>query len=64
MLGLVGEFRSSHVAYIAPQAAGSSWYLYSFLAPTSDNEPGLGSALNVIDELVSTLEQQIQPGQW
>jgi predicted esterase len=63
ILGLAREFQVDDVAYLAPQAAGSTWYPYSFLAPMSENEPGLGSALKVIAGLVSTLErQQVPPG--
>jgi predicted esterase len=55
MLGLADELRTSDVAYLAPQAAGHTWYPYSFLAPIAQNEPGLSSALallaRVIDEL-------------
>jgi predicted esterase len=64
ILGLAREFQVDDVAFLAPQAAGSTWYPYSFLAPISENEPGLGSALRVIGGLVSTLErQQVPPGQ-
>ena len=33
------------VAYLAPQAAGNTWYPYSFLMPMEQNEPHLSSAL-------------------
>jgi predicted esterase len=63
ILGLAGEFEVDDVAYLAPQAAGSTWYPYSFLSPMSENEPGLSSALKVIGGLVSMLEQQqVPPG--
>jgi predicted esterase len=63
ILGLAREFQTNDVAYLAPQAAGSTWYPYSFLAPMSENEPGLSSALNVIGGLMSMLErQQVPPG--
>ncbi|HMJ84803.1 MAG TPA: hypothetical protein VK504_16595 [Vicinamibacterales bacterium] len=45
ILGLAHQFRASDIAYVAPQAAGSTWYPYSFLAPIAQNEPWLGSAL-------------------
>src|ERR1700730_13835332 len=61
ILGLAREFQVDDVAYLAPEAAGSTWYPYSFLAPMSENEPGLSSALKVIGGLVSTLEQQQVP---
>jgi len=39
-------------AYIAPQAAGHTWYPDSFLAPIESNEPCLSSALAVIASLL------------
>src|SRR3954468_25086491 len=41
ILGLAHEFRTEDVAFLAPQAAGNSWYPYSFLAPMAQNEPGI-----------------------
>jgi predicted esterase len=38
--------------YLAPAAAGNTWYPFSFMAETSKNEPGLSSALEVLDNLV------------
>lgn len=61
ILGLAGEFSARDIAYLAPQAAGHTWYPYSFLAPMPQNEPGLSSALRVIARLVQTLEQQQVP---
>lgn len=58
ILGLAREFRAPGVAYLAPQAAGSTWYPYSFLAPIERNEPSLTSALNTIGGLVRQLEVQ------
>jgi predicted esterase len=51
------------IAYRAPEAAGHSWYPYSFLAPLADNEPGRTSALGVIAALIETLgrDGQIEP---
>ena len=37
---------------IAPEAAGNSWYPYSFLAPLQQNEPWLSSALTLVETLV------------
>lgn len=61
ILGLAGEFAARDVAYLAPQAANRTWYPYSFLAPIPQNEPGLTSALGVIEGLVQTLQQQQIP---
>lgn len=42
-------------AYLAPQAAGRSWYPYSFLAPIVRNEPFLTSALTMLDRLLDRI---------
>jgi predicted esterase len=57
ILGLAPQFTVRDVAYLAPQAAGSKWYPYSFLAPLHQNEPSLGSALRVVGGLVDDLGQ-------
>jgi predicted esterase len=43
------------VAYLAPQAAGNTWYPNSFLAPIASNEPALSSGLQVIADLLAHL---------
>jgi predicted esterase len=58
VLGLAQEFHLTDVAYLAPQAAGHTWYPYSFLAPFDKNEPGISSGLRVIGGLVSALGAQ------
>jgi predicted esterase len=40
------------VAYLAPEAAGRSWYPQSFLAPRAANEPYLTSALAKVGAVV------------
>jgi predicted esterase len=44
------------LAYLAPQAAGHTWYPNSFLAPREANEPYLSSALAKVGSLVSEIE--------
>jgi phospholipase/carboxylesterase len=39
-------------AYLAPKAANSTWYPYSFLAPLEQNEPYLSSALARVESVV------------
>jgi predicted esterase len=56
ILALAAEFDLDDVAYVAPQAAGHTWYPYSFLAPIPQNEPGLSSALRLIDSLVASVQ--------
>ena len=43
-------------AYIAPQAAGSTWYPFSFMMPLDRNEPYLSSALDRLGEVVAGVE--------
>jgi len=54
ILGLAPELGTDDVAYLAPQAAGHTWYPYSFLSPIPKNEPGITSALGVIARLVDS----------
>jgi predicted esterase len=58
ILGLAHEFSARDVAYLAPEAAGHTWYPYSFLTPIEQNEPSLGSALRVVTGLVHDLQQR------
>lgn len=39
-------------AFLAPQAAGNTWYPNSFLAPIQSNEPGITSGLQAIDDVL------------
>ncbi|MEM8532443.1 MAG: phospholipase [Chloroflexota bacterium] len=59
ILTLAFELQQPDIAYLAPQAAGSTWYPYSFLAPIERNEPGLSSGLAVI---ATILEQVAAAG--
>ena len=45
ILGLAHALEPTDVAYLVPEAAGRTWYPYSFLAPIEQNEPYLTSAL-------------------
>ena len=53
ILTLVPEFDRPGFAYLAPQAAGHTWYPLSFLSPIARNEPYLSSALARLDEVVN-----------
>lgn len=55
ILALAEEFHQPDVAYLAPQAAGNTWYPQTFLAPLSSNEPKLSSALAVIAGLLERI---------
>ncbi len=52
ILGLGEALRLTGYALLAPQAAGHTWYPYSFLAPMEQNEPYLSSALARLESLV------------
>jgi len=55
ILALAGEIDLDDVAYLAPQAAGNTWYPYTFLSPIPRNEPGITSGIGVIAGLVDRL---------
>ncbi len=56
IIGVAHALDRPDFAYLAPQAAGSTWYPYSFLFPLADNEPWLSSALAVVGRLLDQLE--------
>jgi phospholipase/carboxylesterase len=62
ILDLAGVLHHPDFTYLAPAAAGGTWYPFSFLAETARNEPGLSSGLWVIDRLVQDLEAKGIPG--
>jgi predicted esterase len=57
ILGVADALENERVAYLAPAAAGNTWYPYSFLADIPKNEPGISSGLAVLDALVSWLAE-------
>ena len=58
ILQLAREFHAADIAYLAPQAAGSTWYPYSFLSPIEQNEPGISSGLRVIESLIDDVTRE------
>jgi predicted esterase len=46
-------------AYLAPQAAGGTWYPYPFTTPIEKNEPYLSSALEVLATLLKSIEETV-----
>lgn len=56
ILDLAEYLRHPALAYLAPQAAGNTWYPYSFLEPTARNEPYLSSALARVGAVVAGVE--------
>lgn len=63
ILGLAHELALPDVAYLAPEAAGHTWYPYSFMTDMERNEPGLSSALQVIESLLQQFAQQGVPAE-
>ena len=57
ILDLGHALEIEEAAFFAPQADGSSWYPYSFLATLERNEPFLSGALARIGALVAEIEQ-------
>jgi len=55
MLSFADVFAQPDVAYVAPQAPGSTWYPYSFLAPFEQNEPALSHALETVASTISRI---------
>jgi predicted esterase len=55
ILTLVQAIDTPGFAYLAPQAAGGTWYPNSFLAPIPSNEPGITSGLAAIDDVLKTI---------
>lgn len=58
ILSLNQHLQVNDAALFAPQATNHSWYPYSFMAPVTENQPALNSALSVIKELVDEIEAQ------
>jgi len=55
ILDLVPAIDRPDIAYLAPGAAGGTWYPNSFTAERERNEPGITSGLGVIGSLVEML---------
>ena len=52
ILGLADSFDLPELAYLAPEAAGHTWYPFSFLSPIEQNQPWLDSALGLIGKVL------------
>jgi predicted esterase len=55
ILTLADELSQPGFAYLAPQAAGNTWYPQSFLMPLANNEPWLSSALATVANLLAQI---------
>lgn len=56
ILSLAQPLYRDGIAYLAPQAAGHTWYPNSFLAPRETNEPYLSSALAKVGSVIAGIE--------
>ena len=56
ILDLVPRLARPDLTYLAPTAAGRTWYPQRFLADVASNEPDLSSALGVLEALVDDVE--------
>jgi predicted esterase len=56
ILELANALYHPEFAYLAPQAAGNTWYPQSFLSPITQNEPGISSGLAAIGGLIEQIE--------
>ena len=53
ILELAAVLDTPGFTYLAPQAAGNTWYPNRFLAPIASNEPGITSGLQTIDDAIA-----------
>jgi len=58
ILSLAVYLEVKDYALIAPQATNNTWYPFSFLAPPPQNEPWLSSALALLNEIVTDLNNE------
>jgi predicted esterase len=56
ILDLMPRLDRPDVTYLAPAAAGHTWYPNSFLAEMATNEPGLSSGIEMLASLVARVE--------
>lgn len=58
ILSIANYLEVEDFALVAPQATNHTWYPYSFVAPATQNEPWLSSALHLLKEATDDLIQQ------
>src|SRR5688500_15092040 len=63
ILSLATHLDVKDFALFAPQATNNTWYPYSFLAPPSQNEPWLSSALNLLKDVLKDLSSKSIPSE-
>jgi phospholipase/carboxylesterase len=60
IMTIASEVQQPGWAYLAPQAAGNTWYPNPFTAPLASNEPHLSAALETIARVVERVEARIR----
>lgn len=55
ILSLAYEFDQPGFAFLAPQAAGNTWYPNRFLVPLEENEPWLSSAFGFVRNVLAEI---------
>ena len=55
ILSLADQLAQPGFAYLAPQAAGNTWYPNRFLVPLEENEPWLSSALEFVGNVMGQI---------
>ncbi|HMD80000.1 MAG TPA: alpha/beta hydrolase [Anaerolineales bacterium] len=61
ILSLAAELNQPEFAYLAPQAAGNTWYPNRFLVPLAENEPWLSSALAFVGDVFAQIVNSGMP---
>jgi len=61
ILDLGRRFERPQLTYLAPAAAGGTWYPHGFMADIASNEPGISSGIGVLDTLVARVEAAGMP---
>jgi phospholipase/carboxylesterase len=59
IMTIASEVQQPGWAYLAPQAAGNTWYPNPFTAPIESNEPYLSAALDAVSRLVERVEARL-----
>ena len=56
ILDLAARFERPALTYLAPAAAGGTWYPFGFMADIATNEPGISSGIAALHALVTRVE--------
>src|SRR5688500_6453531 len=58
ILSMSSHLNVKDYSLIAPQATNNTWYPFSFLMPPAQNEPWLSSALSLLKDVVTELNNK------